>query len=228
MNCNFFTNHKGLINRVNVCNILIAFALYLLGSAVLAVSIGIFTLGTEIDFDFITITFVFLSTFPIFLLVLAYKRYKRVKKIDNAEFTYKMFKDWYSLNPKRFIFDIDKLGFHYMVNGNPDYVDENKEVYRSYHGFSWERDILNSYKHLMPKTFLDYLRYNLFVERLYLEKTYYLKKKEQIMQEKCRNEELLNVLNVVQSDIDKVMRESQDILNQEADKLEKVRNEQLS
>lgn len=228
MNCNFFTNHKGLVNCVNVCNILVAFALYLLGSIVLTFCIALFTIGTEIEFNFITATFAFQSTFPVFLLGLVYKRYKQVKKKDSAEFTYKMFKDWYSLNPKRFIFDTDKLGFHYMVNGNPDYVDENKEVYYSFHGFSWERDVLKNYKYLMPKTFLDYLRYNLFVERLYLEKTNCIKKKERIMQEKYKNEELLNVLNVVQSDIDRVMRDSQDILNQEADKLEKVRNEQLS
>jgi hypothetical protein len=48
------------------------------------------------------------------------------------------------------------------------------------------------------------------------------------MQEKYKNEELLKVLDVVQSDINKVMRDSQDILNKEAEKLEKARNEQLS
>lgn len=228
MNCNFFTNHKGLINRVNICNILIAFALYLLGSTVLTFCIALFTIGTEIEFNFITATFAFQSTFPIFLLGLVYKRYKQVKKKDSAEFTYKMCKDWYSLNPKRFIFDNKHLGFYYMVEGNPDYIDEDKEVWVSLHRFSWETDPLRGYRYLMPKTFLDYLRYNLFVEKIFFEKTYCKNKKEQIMQEKYRNEELLNVLNVVQSDINKVMRDSQDILNKEAEKLEKARNEQLS
>ena len=64
-------------------------------------------------------------------------------------------------------------------------------------------------------------------EKIFFEKTYCKNKKEQIMQEKYKNEELLNVLNVVQSDINKVMRDSQDILNKEAEKLEKIRNEQL-
>ena len=39
------------------------------------------------------------------------------------------------------------------------------------------------------------------------------------------NEELLAVLNVVQSDINKVLRDSQDILNKETEKLEKCVSE---
>jgi hypothetical protein len=185
-------------------------------------------LGSHAIIDFTRCTLMFLSTFPIFMLGLTYKRFKRDKKKENAEFTYKMCKDWYSLSPKRFIFDNDYLGFYYMVEGNPDYIDEDKKVWVSMHRLSWEPDPLKGYTYLMPKTFLDYLRYNLFVEKIFFEKTYYKNKKTQIMQEKYRNEELLNVLNVVQSDINKVMRDSQDILNKEAEKLEKARNEQLS
>lgn len=59
-------------------------------------------------------------------------------------------------------------------------------------------------------------------------KSYISRKQYKIMQEKQKNEELLTVLNVVQSDINRVFIDSQNILNQEADKLERVRNEQLS
>ena len=37
------------------------------------------------------------------------------------------------------------------------------------------------------------------------------------------NEELLAVLNVVQSDINKVLRDSQDILNKETEKLKMIK-----
>ena len=42
--------------------------------------------------------------------------------------------------------------------------------------------------------------------------------------EKEKNDKLLQVLNVVQADIDKVLRDSQDILNQEIERLEKIKN----
>ena len=228
MNCNFFTTHKGLISCVSICNILIAFSFYMVGAGILGMFVSVCFLGSHAIIDFTRCTLMFLSTFPIFLLGLTYKWFKEDKKKENAEFTYKMCKDWYSLNPKRFIFDNKHLGFYYMVEGNPDYIDEDKEVWVSMHRLSWEPDPLRGYTYLMPKTFLDYLKYNLFVEKIFFEKTYYKNKKTQVMQEKYRNEELLNVLNVVQSDINKVMRDSQDILNKEAEKLEKIRNEQLS
>ena len=42
--------------------------------------------------------------------------------------------------------------------------------------------------------------------------------------EKEKNDKLLQVLNVVQADIDKVLRDSQDILNQKIERLEKIKN----
>ena len=228
MNCNFFTTHKGLISRVSICNILIVYSFYMVAAGVLGMFFSVVFLNSHAIIDFTRCTLILLSTFPIFMFGLTYKCFKEGKKKENAEFTYKMCKDWYSLNPKRFIFDNKHLGFYYMVEGNPDYIDEDKEVWVSLHRFSWEPDPLRGYTYLMPKTFLDYLKYNLFVEKIFFEKTYCKNKKTQIMQEKYRNEELLNVLNVVQSDINKVMRDSQDILNKEAEKLEKIRNEQLS
>lgn len=227
MNCNFFTNYEGLINRVSICNILIVYIFYMAGAGILGMFFSLFLLNSHAMIDIMRCTLILFSIFPIFLLGAIYKWFKRDKKKENAEFTYKMCKDWYALNPKRFIFDNEHLGFYYMVNGNPDYIDENKEVGVFKHRYSWEYDPLKGYTYLMPKTFLDYLRYNLFVEKLYLEKTNCIKKKERILQEKYKNEELLNVLNVVQSDINKVMRDSQDILNKEAEKLEKARNGQL-
>lgn len=228
MNCNFFTTHKGLISCVSICNILIAFSFYMVAAGILGMFVSVWLLNSHAIIDFTRCTLMFLSTFPIFLIGLYYRWFKKYKIKESPEFTYKMCKDWYSLNPKRFIFDSDHLGFFYLVEGNPDYIDEDKEVCFPRHPFYWECGPLKDYTYLMPKTFLDYLRYNLFVEKIFFEKTYCKNKKEQIMQEKYKNEELLNVLNVVQSDINKVMRDSQDILNKEAEKLEKIRNEQLS
>ena len=82
-----------------------------------------------------------------------------------------------------------------------------------------------THKYLVPKTFLDYLKFTFFVERLYFYKNSKKKKEENIMQKKMNNEELLAVLNVVQSDINKVLRDSQDILNKETEKLEKCVSE---
>ena len=166
----------------------------------------------------IKLTVLLLCSFPIFLMVIEYIKFRKKKKAGKPEFTYKMFKDWYSLNPKRFVFDRDGFGFHYMVNGNPDYIDENYEI-PSYSGRA--SDIYRTHKYLVPKTFLDYLKFTFFVERLYFYKNSKKKKEENIMQKKMNNEELLAVLNVVQSDINKVLRDSQDILNKETEKLEK-------
>ena len=170
----------------------------------------------------IKLTVLLLCSFPIFLMVIEYIKFRKKKKAGKPEFTYKMFKDWYSLNPKRFVFDRDGFGFHYMVNGNPNYIDENYEI-PSYSGRA--SDIYRTHKYLVPKTFLDYLKFTFFVEQLYFYKNSKKKKEENIMQKKMNNEELLAVLNVVQSDINKVLRDSQDILNKETEKLEKCVSE---
>lgn len=167
----------------------------------------------------IKLTVLLLCSFPIFLMVIEYIKFRKKKKAGKPEFTYKMFKDWYSLNPKRFVFDRDGFGFHYMVNANPDYIDENYEI-PSYSGRA--SDIYRTHKYLVPKTFLDYLKFTFFVERLYFYKNSKKKKEENIMQKKMNNEELLAVLNVVQSDINKVLRDSQDVLNKETEKLKMI------
>lgn len=51
-----------------------------------------------------------------------------------------------------------------------------------------------------------------------------LKNRRKYAIEKEKNDKLLQVLNVVQADIDKVLRDSQDILNQEIERLEKIKN----
>ena len=227
MNCNFFTTHKGLINRVNICNILIAFSLYMVGAGILGMFFSVFFLNSHAIIDFTRCTLILLSTFPIFMLGLAYKCFKEDKNKENTEFTYKMFKDWYYLNPKRFVFD--KMGFYYLVDGNPDWVDETlffpgKSSFR----LSFEKDYLKGYKFLEPKRFIDYMLYILFIEKMYFLLSLSESKKEKVYQQKRKNDELLIVLNTVQSDINKIMKDSQSILDEEAKKLERVRNEQLS
>ena len=221
MNCNFYDNHKGIVRGIDWHIFLILLCTYsfsVFGISSLVAIVSSFNFPNLYLELFVSLMYIF----PIFLVIVWYATFKGKKKISRAEFTYKMFKDWYSLNPKRFVFDRDGFGFHYMVNGNPDYIDENYEI-PSYSGRA--SDIYRTHKYLVPKTFLDYLKFTFFVERLYFYKNSKKKKEENIMQKKMNNEELLAVLNVVQSDINKVLRDSQDILNKETEKLEKCVSE---
>ena len=224
MNCNFYDNHKGFIKNLHWDTFGVILFSYIVFSFAVLFVISLFSffyIGKTFPYmDKLIIPLVF--AFPLFLIFVWYVNFKGKKKISRAEFTYKMFKDWYSLNPKRFVFDRDGFGFHYMVNGNPDYIDENYEI-PSYSGRA--SDIYRTHKYLVPKTFLDYLKFTFFVEQLYFYKNSKKKKEENIMQKKMNNEELLAVLNVVQSDINKVLRDSQDILNKETEKLEKCVSE---
>ena len=224
MNCNFYSNHKGMLKRLDWGFFGILALCYFIFSCLLPFLIYSFLLFTygKLFPGAIKLTVLLLCSFPIFVMVIEYIKFRKKKKAGKPEFTYKMFKDWYSLNPKRFVFDRDGFGFHYMVNGNPDYIDEKSEI-PSYSGRA--SDIYRTHKYLVPKTFLDYLKFTFFVERLYFYKNSKKKIEENIMQKKMNNEELLAVLNVVQSDINKVLRDSQDVLNKETEKLEKCVSE---
>lgn len=226
MNCNFYSDHKSTLKRIDWSWQVLQFAIYLLGCTSVIFVLGLFfCTNFESELDFFKTLGVFLSFYPIVVIGQIYRRYKQEMKYykETPKFTYKMFKDWYSLSPKRFIFDNDVYGFHYMINGNPDYVNEVFRV-SSFSDKEWYR-IDSNYNYLVPKTFLDYLRFTVFVEFLFRGLESKADKKRKIEIQKRNNEELLTVLNVVQSDIEKVLRDSQDILNKETKKLERCKNE---
>ena len=218
MNCNFYSDHKSTLKRIDWSWQVLQFAIYLLGCTSVIFVLGLFfCTNFESELDFFKTLGVFLSFYPIVVIGQIYRRYKQEMKYykETPKFTYKMFKDWYSLSPKRFVFDTN--GFYYMVNGNPDYRNKDLAVPTYFNSIS------ENYKFLTPKTFIDYIRFIVFVERIYLNKSNHFRKQEKNRQDRKSNEELLAVLNVVQSDIEKVLRDSQGILNKEAEKLEKVR-----
>lgn len=217
MNCNFYSDHKSTLKRIDWSWQVLQFAIYLLGCTSVIFVLGLFfCTNFESEFDFFKTLSVFLSFYPIVVIGQIYRKYKQEMKYykETPKFTYKMFKDWYSLSPKRFVFDTN--GFYYMVNGNPDYRNKDLTVPTYFNSIS------ENYKFLTPKTFIDYILFIVFVERMYLNKSNHFRKQEKNRQDRKSNEELLVVLNVVQSDIEKVLRDSQGILNKEAEKLEKV------
>lgn len=217
MNCNFYSDYKSTLKRIDWSWQVLQFAIYLLGCTSVIFVLGLFfCTNFESELDFFKTLSVFLSFYPIVVIGQIYRKYKQEMKYykETPKFTYKMFKDWYSLSPKRFVFDTN--GFYYMVNGNPDYRNKDLTVPTYFNSIS------ANYKFLTPKTFIDYIRFIVFVERMYLNKSNRFRKQEKNRQDRKSNEELLAVLNVVQSDIEKVLRDSQGILNKEAEKLEKV------
>ena len=99
---------------------------------------------------FISVPMAFVGFF-----VLHYLSFRRNKKVRNTgEFTYKQFRDWFRLNPKRIIFSDYGAGFYYLFN------PEDKE-YKT----QWD---ISDYTYLQPKTFVDYVRFAYFIQKNYL------------------------------------------------------------
>ncbi len=215
MNCNFFKAHKGIIESTNWYHYFFLYFVSFLFSLIFATEVQ----GVSLEILLFICLYLGLCVCSIaFFLINPYSEYLDIKKKNYPKFTYKMLVDLYNLNPKRIVFSKNNLGFFYKVNGETNYINSNSVVYES--AFN-----SHNYSFLAPKTFMDFLRFRFFVEMLYLQKNNTSKKKKTIDREKKNNEELLAILNVVQSDIDKVMRESQDILNEETEKLERVVSE---
>lgn len=150
MNCNFYSDHKSTLKRIDWSWQVLQFAIYLLGCTSVIFVLGLFfCTNFESELDFFKTLSVFLSFYPIVVIGQIYRKYKQEMKYykETPKFTYKMFKDWYSLSPKRFVFDTN--GFYYTVNGNPDYRNKDLAVPTYFNSIS------ENYKFLTPKTFID-------------------------------------------------------------------------
>ena len=210
MRCNFFKEHSSVFSILDWWLEFLIFWFY----GVVGASLYFGLISNFIDKSVVVFVLYLILYIPIRFILLFYNIYRRNKSYYNSagEFTANNLKDWYALNPKRFIFCLDNFGFHYKVVGGTQYIDENKMV---------EKDIVG-YKYIIPKTFKDYLYYIVFTEKLFFHIQKNDKKLEKIKNQKKSNDELLAVLNVVQSDILKVMEDSQNTINKEVEKLEEL------
>ena len=154
--------------------------------------------------------------FLIFIIICYCSGYFISKKDTYSLFKFKDFKKWYSLTPEKFVFEEDCIRLYYLHNA------ERKSNERQCKVWFDKYDTTTMY----PKTLLDAVLFNIFVWRLYkglLKNEKEIKKqKNKVQQQKDRvyaNTETIRVMNSLQEDINRVLKESQTIINIEQSKL---------
>ena len=151
----------------------------------------------------------FLLTIPVHFY-LDYSDYKRLRKPEYALFRFKEFKKWYLFNSKKFVFDNKGFGVYYLCNS--EILTENT-LYKG--------KFVSKNAYMFPASFIDFIRFTLFVDKEYKK----LKKEEENIAEyqaKIKgNENLMRIMSDIQSDIEKVLKDSQNIINEETEKLNK-------
>lgn len=150
----------------------------------------------------------FLLAIPVHFY-LDYRDYKRLRKPEYALFRFKEFKNWYLFNSKKFVFDNKGFGVYYLCNS--EILTENT-LYKG--------KFVSKNAYMFPASFVDFIRFTLFVDKEYKK----LKKEEENIAEyqaKIKgNENLMRIMSDIQSDIEKVLKDSQNIINEETNKLE--------
>lgn len=155
----------------------------------------------------------FCMIYPIILLcvftIIIYIYHRTVRGKD-AKVTFKNFKDWYCLSPKRILVDESGFGF-YFLEGNRERISpiENSEELK-----------YRRHTHLELKTFIDFLKFTFFVEYQY-KMLKYKKIKFQKEEEKVNsNNDLLRVLSILQKDAEVLINDSQKEISKEKEKIE--------
>lgn len=134
-----------------------------------------------------------------------------------ARFKYSEFKKWYGFRPERFIFE--QASYLYFIIDPEKYKQsgvvtiENKDVDNG------------SLLCLMPKTFLDYCLYGIFIGSKYnkFKEKVEISKTSQNNREKARN--LFILLNSLQSEAEKELKDSNKIIEEEIEKMRGVKME---
>lgn len=150
----------------------------------------------------------FLLTIPVHFY-LDYRDYKRLRKPEYALFRFKEFKKWYLFNSKKFVFDNKGFGVYYLCNS--EILTENT-LYKG--------KFVSKNAYMFPASFVDFIRFTLFVDKEYKKLK---KEKENIVEYQAKikgNENLMRIMTDIQSDIEKVLKDSQNIINEETNKLE--------
>ena len=129
-------------------------------------------------------------------------------------FKYSDFRKWYEFRPERFIFE--QASYLYFI------VDSDKYKQRGVVTIENEDIDNGSLLCLMPKTFLDYCLYGIFIGLKYnkFEKKVEISKTSENEREKTRN--LFILLNSLQSEVEKELKDSNKIIEEEIEKMRGV------
>ena len=168
------------------------------------------------DYGYNLTDFISMSLLTVLLLFLEfvlynYKNFKKNRKPEYATFKFDDFKKWYTLTPEKFVFESNGLYLYYI---HTDEVVYTKDFQGRYSFNDWDTTLM------YPETFVDSVRYEYFINKIY---DNLMKNKEKV--DTCRanvqaNNEKVRVMNSLQKDIEKILKDSQNVINQEAEKLE--------
>lgn len=155
--------------------------------------------------------------FLTFIIISCCVDYFKYKKDTYSLFKFKDFKKWYSLTPEKFVFKEDCTRLYYLHTAKRNKNERQVRVWFDTY------DTTTMY----PETLLDAVLLYIFICKLYKgllknEKAV-LKQKNKLQQQKDKvyaNTETIRVMNSLQEDINRVLKESQTIINIEQSKLE--------
>lgn len=155
--------------------------------------------------------------FLIFIIIAYCMDYFKYKKDTYSLFKFKDFKKWYSLTPEKFVFDEDCIRLYYL------YTAKRNKNERQHRVWFDRYDTTTMY----PETLLDAVLLHIFIWKLYKrllrnEKAV-VKQKNKVQQQKDKifaNTETIRVMNSLQEDINRILKESQTIINIEQSKLQ--------
>ena len=134
-----------------------------------------------------------------------------------SRFKYSEFKKWYEFRPERFIFE--QASYLYFIV-DPEKFKKQGEI------DLWNKDIEDGLVLcLIPKTFLDYCLFGIFIGLKYkkFEKKVDISKTSENEREKTRN--LFILLNSLQSEVEKELKDSNKIIEEEIEKMRGVNME---
>lgn len=128
---------------------------------------------------------------------------------------------WYALTPEKFVFCRNCDVVYYVHNEN----DVDRNIYRK---DDFEECNLNISK-MYPRNFFESIKYNYFVSRIFKSVKETENKKIQITKRAkiqkdimAGNNEMIRIMNSIQKDINEVLFESNKIINEEINKIEKL------
>ena len=155
--------------------------------------------------------------FLTFIIISCCVDYFKYKKDTYSLFKFKDFKKWYSLTPEKFVFEEDCTRLYYLHTAKRNKNERQLRVWFDTY------DTTTMY----PETLLDAVLLHIFIWKLYKgllrnEKAV-VKQKNKVQQQKDKvyaNTETIRVMNSLQEDINRVLKESQTIINIEQSKLE--------
>ena len=185
---------------------------------IFAVFLFVLFVHDALDKGMLLPNWLFLLTIPVACVVSNFLNYWAHIRDDsnkqNARFKYFEFKKWYEFRPERFIFE--QASYLYFIVDPEKYKQSGVVTIKN-------EDVDNgSLLCLMPKTFLDYCLYGIFIGLKYkkLEKKVDISKTSENEREKVRN--LFILLNSLQSEVEKELKDSNKIIEEEIEKMRGV------